>query len=114
MNLIQPKEIEINGKKYILSKFPAMDGREIMRRYAILEKQRMNNENSTIEGGDRDLINLVMKYVAISLPDGRPLSLTTETLIDNHVPDWMALTRLEAEIVKYNSDPLDEGRLLNS
>ena len=31
--MIEPKEFEVNGKTFILSKFPAVQGREIVAKY---------------------------------------------------------------------------------
>jgi hypothetical protein len=46
---------------------------------------------------------LMMRYVAVERDDGSMLRLSTQALIDNHVPDGEALIRLELEMLKYNT-----------
>lgn len=102
MKLIKPKEIKVNNKKYIISKFNAFGGREILRKYSV------NKE------ADKTLLYELMKFVAVKLDNGVEIVLENEDLANNHVENWVTLTILEKELMDYNQDPLDEGRLLAS
>ena len=53
----------------------------------------------------------MMAYVAVPTDDpGRPLALTTRALVDNHVPDWETLARIELAIINYNCSFFRDGR----
>lgn len=102
MNLIQPKEVQIplvggGEKTFILSKFPAIAGREIVAGYPLSAVPKIGeySANETI------MIKL-MGYVAVPNPDGSELRLSTRALIDNHCPDWETLARLEIAMMEYN------------
>ena len=98
---LEPKEITIqtqSGKPrtYVIYKFPAVAGREIISKTIAasipdLEKYNISEET---------MLKL-MSYVAVQ-NNGSPLLLTTQALIDNHVPDWETLDKLEKEVLQYN------------
>jgi hypothetical protein len=99
--LLSPKEITLSGqdgkeRKYILSKFPAVQGREIISKCIAssvpqLEKYDISEETML----------KMMAYVAVPQKN-RPLRLITRELVDNHVPDWEILDKLEKEVIQYN------------
>ena len=43
MDLIQPKEIEVSGKIYRISKFPATVGREIVAKYPVSNMPKLGD-----------------------------------------------------------------------
>jgi hypothetical protein len=101
MNLIQPKEVQIpqaNGteKTFVLSKFPAITGREIIAKYPLSALPKLGeyavNEETMIK---------LMGYVAVQTEKGE-LRLSTKALIDNHCGDWETLARLEVAMLEYN------------
>lgn len=105
--MIQPKEIEVNGKKFIISKFPAIAGREIVAKYipSIMPKvgdYKVNEET----------MFKIMKYVSVVLDNHpNPLQLSTPALIDNHVTDWEMLGKLEVAVMEYNCSFFQAGRI---
>jgi hypothetical protein len=104
--LLQPIEKEINGKKFILSKFPAVAGREIAAIYTdgVLHK---SNDYALSES---TMLKL-MCYVGIPMDNGQPLKLTTRALVDNHTGDWETLVKIEKEMMEYNCSFFKEGRV---
>lgn len=109
-NLIEPKEIEIGGRRYILSKVPATVGREMILQYMPANLPKIGDRALS-----REMMMRLMSYVAVPL-DGmpNPQRLTTEALINNHVPDGEALCRLEVEMLDYNFGFFEIGKTLNS
>ena len=102
MPLLEPKEILVKTlageeRTYIISKFPAVAGREIIAQYptSILPKigDYALNEQIMLK---------VMAYVAVPREGKEPLTLATRALVDNHVPDWETLARLELAVMDYN------------
>ena len=81
--LLQPVEKVIGGKTFILSKFPAVAGREISLKYA-----QSGFPNITDYKGNESTMLKLMAYVAVPIQGGTPLQLTTQALIDNHVENW--------------------------
>ena len=106
MKLIEPKEIQIDGKTYVLSKFPAVAGREIITQYPttgapVIGKYKENEA----------LMFKLMAYVAVKL-EGRPepMLLNSQIIIDNHVGSWETLIKLEKEMMVYNCSFFQDGR----
>lgn len=109
--MLEPKEIEIVppgggvARKYIISKFPAFEGREIVTQYPLtaIPKVGVYSENAAI-------LLKMMYYVAVKT-EGGDLRLTTIELINNHIPSWEMLAYIEKEIMQYNCSFFFEGRV---
>lgn len=83
-------------KVYILSHFPAIQGREIIAQYPISAAPKIG-DYATNEA----IMRKLMAFVAVPTDQG-PLQLSTDALINNHVPDPMTLARIEAAMLEYN------------
>jgi hypothetical protein len=105
MPLLQPMEKEINGKKFILSKFPAIAGREI----AAIYTDGVLNKSNDYSLSEATMLKL-MCYVGVPMPNGVPLPLTTRELVNNHTVDWETLVALEKEMMEYNCSFFKQGR----
>jgi hypothetical protein len=103
--MLEPKEIEIDGKTFIISKFPAVAGREIVTQYPIsgLPKLGEYKQNEAI------MLKL-MAFVSVKTPSGTTYPLSTQTLIDNHVGSWEVLAQLEIAMMEYNCSFFGDGR----
>jgi hypothetical protein len=108
--MIQPKEIQIalqdgSEKTFIISKFPAIQGREIICKYPLSGVPKIGdyavNEETMVK---------LMSFVAIPTDSGE-LRLTTKALIDNHVDDWEALAKIELAMLEYNCSFFRKGIL---
>lgn len=108
--MIEPKEIHIETqagetRAYILSKFPAVQGREIIAKYPLSAVPKLGdyavNEETMLK---------LMAFVAVPRPEGAPLQLTTRGLVDNHVPDWETLARIEMAMLEYNCSFFANGK----
>jgi hypothetical protein len=105
--MIEPKEISIEGKTYIISKFNYEDGREIVSQYIASALPKIGDYQR-----NKELVRMMMKYVAIPTADpNRPLILSTPELMNNHIPDWEIGIRLEGEMMAYNCRFFQSGRL---
>jgi hypothetical protein len=108
LGLIEPKEVLIDGKAFILSKFPAVEGREILT--GSLEKiSYKNGEYPKSE----ELMYKSLSYVAVpGSPGLAPTLLTNKTLINIHMstscPAW-TLVQVEKAMEKHNFGFLLEG-----
>ena len=108
--MIEPKEITVTTQKgenkpFILSKFPAVQGREIIAKYPLSAMPKLGdyavNEETMLK---------LMAFVAVPRESGEPLQLTTRGLIDNHVPDWETLARIEVAMMEYNVSFFGNGK----
>lgn len=107
--LIKPEEIvfkdaEGNDRKFILSNFPAVQGREIIAQYPTSGLPKVGDY-----GLNRDLMLKLMSYVAVDL-NGTIQRLETEALVNNHVPDWEMLGRIEMAMMEKNCSFFRDGR----
>lgn len=107
MSLIKPLDITIKDldgieRNYRISRFPTVAGLEIIARVpsnvATLSKQLPHL---------RELVLQMCKYVAVDVPtdDGgtHEIILSTQALIDNHVPDSQSLLRILFELMRHNT-----------
>lgn len=102
--LIKPQDVtvtDLDGEErtFIISRLPATVGREILAKYPVANAPKLGDY-----GVSSEAMRLMMKYVAIPREMGEPLCLTTQALIDNHVPDGQTLIKLEFEMLRYNCD----------
>ena len=109
--LLQPIEKEINlpggGKKtFILSKFPAITGREIITQYPVSAAPKIGDYNL-----NEELLFKLLGFVGIPVKGQDPIQLTTRELIDNHVPDWETLVKIEWAMMEYNCSFFESGRM---
>lgn len=109
--MLQPKEIKIKTqdgteKTYIVSKIPAIPAREIITQYPLTAAPKIGDYKM-----NEQLMLKLMAFVAVPLDNGNPLPLTTQALVNNHVPDWEALARLEAAMIEYNCSFFQNGKI---
>ena len=104
--LLDPKKVEVNGKTFIVSKFPAFDGYEIMIRYIPVHLANLNADFNKV----KEMVLKVMKYVAVELPDGTLVRLENEDLINNHLSSGEEIMDLTAQIMDYNTSFFNGGK----
>lgn len=96
--LLEPKEIQVDGKSFIISKLPATVAVEIMMRSA---------GNAIPKAGDFAIIESMMLktmcYVAIKRAGIPDLILNSRELIDNHCPNWTTYMKVLEEMRGYNN-----------
>lgn len=107
--LIDPKEVIIDYEgeklKFNISKFPATVGREIISKYPTANVPKLGDYKVSEE----TMLKL-MKYVE-RVYDDRVQELTSEALVNNHVPSWEVLTKIEALMIEYNCSFFKNGKV---
>ena len=106
--MIDSKEITIktqggDDKIYIISKFPAIQGREIIAKYPLSAMPKLGD----YEVNEETMLKL-MCFVAVPTAT-EPLRLTTRALVDNHFPDWETLAKVELAMMEYNCSFFSRG-----
>ena len=103
--MLEPKDLE--GTPYVLSKFPALVGREIILQYPTSAMPKIGDY-----GTNEALMLKIMSYVAVKI-DGRdePMRLSSRALVDNHVKNAEDLMRLEWAMLSYNFAFFSNGSL---
>lgn len=105
--MIEAKRVIIDGKEFILSKFPAVAGREIIAKYPISAIPKLGD----YKVNEETMLKL-MSFVAVSMEPGpRELCLSTTALIDNHVGSWETLAKIEMAMLEYNCSFFQNGRI---
>lgn len=94
--LREEKIIEIEGKEFIISKFPAIEGREIVAQYPLSGIPKLGDYKT-----NEETMLKLMKYVQVVLPSGN-ISLVNKEIINNQVPSWEMLVKLEWAMMEYN------------
>lgn len=104
-----PKEITVKSQDgqervYIISKFPTIAGREIVAKYPVSAMPKVGDYEV-----NQEVMLKLMAFVAVKTDNGE-LRLTTSTLVDNHVPDWESLAKIELEMIGYNCSFFQNGK----
>lgn len=101
--MLYPKDLELKTaagvtKTFVLTKFPATVGREIVAKYPTANLPKLGDY-----GVSEATMLRLMAHVGVRL-DGRdePQMLNTRALVDNHAEDWETLARLEWAMLEYN------------
>lgn len=111
-DLIKPKELEIEfeGEKYKfnISKLPATVAREVISKYPVSNVPKLGDYKVSEE--------TMLKLISYTerVYEDRVQPLTSKALIDNHIPSWEILVKLEAYMLDYNCSFFDLGKVLNS
>lgn len=106
---LEPKQVEIDGCSFILSKFPAVEGREIYAKYTSSNVPKLGQ----YEASEAIMLKM-MTYVQRIPADGSdPVRLQTKALVNNHVPNWEILAKLEWAMLQYNFSFFQNGKALD-
>lgn len=108
MELLEPKEIEINGGVYKIGKFPAIAGREILSKYPLSNIPKLGDYPASEE-----VMLKLMSFVERITPEGQTIRLTSRALIDNHVKDWETLVKIEIASLEHNCSFFQNGKALS-
>lgn len=112
--LIKPKDFPMTCedgtvKNYILSRFDAIAGREIICKYISFNLPKLGDYPE----GEKVMLQL-MSHVAVKTKEGVEIKLSTKDLIRNHCPDgYEQLMKLEGAMMEYNSSFFQDGRSLD-
>lgn len=112
MALVKPKEItvtDIDGveKTVILSRFPAVEGREIVSQWPISALPKIGDYHTN----EATMLKMLC-YVGVPHPekaDAPPTLLTTRALVNAHLNDWEALAKVEKAMLSYNTSFFSNG-----
>ncbi len=100
IELNKPKQIEIDGITFIISKWPYEEGREICAQYVTSMTPKVGSYET-----NRDMMRKLMSYVEVVTPNGTHIRLTTPALINNHINSEYSVETgmaLEKAMMVYN------------
>ena len=108
--LLHPKEVEIptldgEMRTYIISRLPAIPGREVAVQYLPSAAPKVGDYHL-----NETLMRKLMCYVGVPREGADPLMLTTDALVNNHIPDWQTLCRLELAMMDHNTSFFRNGK----
>lgn len=112
MDLLEPtKEVTLKSghgdeRTFRIGSFPAIAGREIVTQYPHTAMPKIGEYKA-----NEDLMVKLMGYAERVFDDGEPIRLSSRTLIDNHVPDFEMLMKLEWAIMEHNCSFFRNGVL---
>ena len=105
--LLEQKDTEIDGKEFVISKFPAMAGYEIVTQFPISAVPKLGDFAT-----HKELIYKIMNYVGVRVEGNQTvLRLSTEALINNHTGSWETLSKLIMAMMEYNCTFLASGKI---
>jgi hypothetical protein len=107
--LLQAKTVEINGYKFIISKMPCTVAQEVIFKLPTglipLISQFSQSEEMALK---------MLSYCERVYADGQSnVRLISKALVDNHVPDFDTLIKLENECLQFNFDFFAQGKVLD-
>ena len=104
LDLIDPKEIEVtdvagNKHRYRIGRLPYLaGGREVCSKYIATISSFLGNYQT-----NEDMARKLFSHIAVIHEDGTEQRLTTDELINNHVPDFKTGTKVEVEALEHNA-----------
>jgi hypothetical protein len=106
-NLIKPKEIEMDGKTYILSKFTAETGREILAVFPLSALPKIGDYKT-----NKEMALKIYSHIAVPRGPGlAPMPLNMWQLVNQHVDNAITGYKLEKAMIEYNFGFFLEGRV---
>lgn len=110
--MIDPIEKQVitqsgEAKTYTLTKFPATVGREIFLKYPLSNVPKLGEYQVS-----QETMLKLMSYVYVTTESGAQIQLKSEALLNNHVPDWETLVKLEYMMLEYNGSFFQNGKAL--
>jgi hypothetical protein len=105
MDLLEPKSVTIDDKEFLLSKFPAVAGREIVAKYPVAMLPKLGDYQVSEE-----IMLKLMNYVAVEKGDAT-IRLSTVALVNNHTGSWETLAKVEIAMMEYNCTFFQKGRV---
>jgi hypothetical protein len=108
----EPKIVQIAGqdgveRPYLISKFPALLGRELVSKYPVANMPKIGDY-----GVSEEVMLKLMTRVAALRPDKKVwLPLISKELYDNHVLDWEAGAKIEGAAWEHNCSFFENGKL---
>lgn len=106
--LLEPKEVEINGFKFIISKMPCTVAQEVVFNLPGGLIPVLSDFTKAEEQAFK-----MLSYCERVYTDGHSVPLISKAIIDNHVPNFDTLIKLEHECLQYNYDFFGNGRALD-
>ena len=108
MNEEKKVTIELDGisKDFIISKVPCIPAREIFSQYLTTAAPKVGDY-----AVNQSLMLKMMSYVKVVINEETNLPLSSETLVNQHVPNWEMLVMLEKEMIVYNCGFFQNGRI---
>ena len=106
--LLEPKEIEINGCKFIISKMPCTTAQEVL----VNMPQGLIPILSDFSKYEKYIFKM-LSYCERVYDDNRSVPLISKTIIDNNISSFDTLMKLEWECLNYNYDFFGDGRALS-
>ena len=104
---IEPKEIEIEKKKYVISKIPAVQAQQIYR--AIMQESKDDGDIAMTYLSEPTLVDLLSYSALVDGDEWMPLDNTNQ--INFACPRIDNLIKLEAAMIRYNFGFLFDGTL---
>ncbi len=101
--MLEPKDIEINGKQFVIHKFDAVEGRRIICNYPTTALPKVGDYDA-----NEEIMLRLMKYVSVRAND-TTVALTSMALINARTGDWETLMKLEAAVLEYNCSFFRKG-----
>lgn len=105
--LLEPKEVKIGGKDFLLSKLPATVARETLIAYFKAMQDAVGADGQTdmkrvdFDAIKKDKVLKLLSYASVKIGDSW-MRLSTEQVIDSHVSDLAMYIQLEMEMVGHS------------
>lgn len=105
--LLQPKTVDINGYKFVISKMPCTVAQEVIFKLPTGFLPMLDKFTESQEMAFKMLSYCERVYSDRNVP------LISQAVIDNHVPDFQTLLQLEQECLQYNYAFFEKGKLFD-
>lgn len=109
MDQIKPQEVTLetddDKKTFRIAKLPATVGRKIATQYIVSGMPKLGDYDA-----NEKLMFEMLSFVDVQTDNGLWVRLTSRALVDNHVPSWEMLIKLEGAMISYNCSFFANGK----
>ena len=102
-DLIEPKTVTVDGKNFILSKFPAIQGRRIISSYPLTALPKVGDYKQ-----NEEIMLELMSFVAVD-SGGNVQRLNSPDFVNAKTGSWETLVKLELQMIEYNCSFFRDG-----
>jgi hypothetical protein len=111
-DFIRPTEVEIGGRKFAISKIPALDAQDEI--YPAVSKAVLDNGPVGLSMLPKRVVNMILSRTALRNDDGSWYELDMESRINNTFTNIGEMHMLVAAMIKENFCFFFDGSLLKS
>lgn len=99
--------VDMDGvsRSYVVARLPAIQAREVVCNYPLSALPKLGDYKV-----NEQMMFKLLSFAGVRQDNGEVLMLSTPVLVNNHVPDWETLLKLERAMIEHNVSFFPKGK----